>query len=65
VRNEGNNESKMNYIILNCDSVRMKNRQLTTNTNQMERALRMRSVAIQNMFSTGHIKTKQEKNVKD
>jgi hypothetical protein len=61
MRNEANNESQTHCIVMNCDGVGMKNRQVTINTNQMDGALRIRSVDIQNMVSTRHIQTQQEK----
>jgi len=38
----------MHCIIMKCAGVEMENRQLTINTNQMDRALGIRSVDIQN-----------------
>jgi hypothetical protein len=61
MRNEANNECQTHCIIMNCDGVGIKNRQVTINTNQMDRTLRIRSVDIQNMASTRHRQTQQEK----
>ena len=46
---------------MNCDGVGMKCRQVTINTNQIDRALRIRSTDIQNMVSTRHIQTNKKK----